>query len=405
MKAIILSVGNEVLSGRVINTNTSYLSQQLEKIGYDVVKTVVVGDDEAMLTNEVLSFVNSEYDVLITTGGLGPTHDDFTKEVICKTFGYDLVLREEALDTIKRYYKKEFAHSNIKQAYFPENAILLENSCGTAMGAILEKNGKSVILLVGPPMELIPMYEKGAEPYLKSLLDENFLIHEFIVMGIGESSAEDYLEEYFNKFPHVNIAPYANLGKIRYQITALQAYQENFNKAVDEFRRLMDKYITSEENKDIEEVLVSLLKEKGYKISFAESCTGGKLASKIINVDGSSAVINESLVTYSNESKVKYLNVSNESISKYGVVSDQIVLEMVEGLKKLTNSDICVSVSGIAGPTGGSIEKPVGLVHYAISTPKGIICEHQVFRGNRNNIRERATLYILYKVYKILLEK
>ena len=167
----------------------------------------------------------------------------------------------------------------------------------------------------------------------------------------------------------------------------------------------MDKYITSEENKDIEEVLVSLLKEKEYTISFAESCTGGKLASKIINIDGSSAVINESLVTYSNEAKVKYLNVSNESISKYGVVSDQIVLEMVEGLKKLTNSDICVSVSGIAGPTGGSIEKPVGLVHYAISTPKGIICEHQVFRGNRNNIRERATLYILYRVYKILSEK
>ncbi len=407
MKAVILSVGNEVLSGRVLNTNTSYLSQQLEKIGLDVVKTVVVGDDEFMLTNEIKEFIKSSYDVLITTGGLGPTHDDFTKEVICKTFGFDLVIREEAVKTLENYFGKEYAHSNIKQAYFPQEAILLDNECGTAMGGILEKNGKSVIFLVGPPHELKPMYTNGVEPYLKKLMDEEFLIHEFIVMGIGESDAEDYLEEYFKKYQNKNIyiAPYASMGKVRYQITALKKYCEYFNEAVNEFRQLMDKYITSESNEEIEEVVVKTLKDMNFHISFAESCTGGMLASTIINVNGSSSIINESLVTYSNECKSKYLNVSPDTINKYGVVSNEVVLEMADGLKKLTNSDVCVSVSGIAGPSGGSDTKPVGLVYYCIKTPKQTICEHNIFRGTRNQVRLKATLYILYRIYKILMQE
>lgn len=405
MKALILSVGNEVLSGRVVNTNTSFLSQQLEKNGIDVIKTIVVGDDDIMLTNEVKEFVNSDYDILITTGGLGPTHDDFTKEVICRTFGYDMVLREEALETIEKYFGKEYAHSNIKQAYFPQEAKLLPNVCGTAMGAILEKNDKSIILLVGPPHELHPMYFNGVEPYLQKLLDEKYLIHEFIVMGIGESDAEDYLEEYFEKYKDINIAPYANIGKVRYQITSIESNAERFNSAVEDFRNLMKDYITSEKNEEIEDVLVELLKKLNYKISFAESCTGGMLASTIINVNGSSSIINESFVTYSNEAKEKYLNVSNDTIKKYGVVSDEVVLEMAEGLKKVTNSDICVSVSGIAGPTGGSDKKPVGLVHFCIKTPNEVVCEHKIFRGNRNNVRLKTTLFILYRIYKMLTKK
>ena len=402
MKALILSVGNEVLSGRVINTNTAFLSQQLEKNGIDVTKTIVVGDDDIMLSKEIKEFVNSEYDILITTGGLGPTHDDFTKEVICKTFGYNMVLRDEALETIEKYFGKEYAHSNIKQAYFPKEAILLPNVCGTAMGAILENNNKSVILLVGPPHELHPMYFNGVEPYLQNLLKEKPLIHEFIVMGIGESDAEDYLEEYFEKYQDINIAPYASIGKVRYQITSTEANSKRFILAVNEFRELMKGYITSEKNEDIEEVLVTLLKEKNYTISFAESCTGGLLASTIINVNGSSNVINESFVTYSNEAKVKYLNVNENTINEYGVVSNEVVLEMAEGLKKTTNSDICVSVSGIAGPTGGSEQKPVGLVYFCIKTPNDIVCEHKIFNGNRNHVRLKTTLFILYRIYKML---
>ncbi len=402
MRAIILNVGNEVLSGRVLNTNTSFLSIELEKLGINVDKCVVVGDDENMLSAEIDSFMESDFDLLITTGGLGPTHDDFTKEVVCKKLGLELTLREEAYQNLVNYFGKEFAHSNIKLALFPSNAHLLANKCGTALGAILESKGKRVVLLVGPPFELQPMFINGVKPYLEKLMDHKILIHEFVVMGIGESDAEDYLEKFFSDYKDIYIAPYCSIGKVRYQFTALESQKDRFLASINEFRKIMKEYIITENNELIEERVVSLLKEKKYHISFAESCTGGMLASTIINVNGSSSVINESFVTYSNEAKEKLLSVNKNTISKFGVVSNETVLEMANGLYNITNSEVCVSVSGIAGPTGGSEEKPVGLVHFCIKLPYKTIIEHKIFRGERNQVRLKATMHILYVLYKNL---
>lgn len=402
MNAVILSVGNEVLSGRVINTNTSFLAKELEKIGIDVKKCIVVGDDEVALKKEVMDFVQSDFDLLITTGGLGPTHDDFTKEVVCEALGLSLVYREEAYQNLINYFGKDFAHSNVKQAYFPESAHLLPNKCGTALGAILENNNKRVMLFVGPPHELEPMYLEQAKPYLEKLMNKKMLLHEFVIMGMGESDAEDYLENFFIEYNDINIAPYCNMGKVRYQFNALENQKERFDESVSRFRELMKDYIVTENNETIEERVVSKLKEKGYHISFAESCTGGMLASTIVNVSGSSYVLGESLVTYSCFAKEKYLKVKEETIEKYNVVSDEVVNEMVNGLYELTNSEVCVSVSGVAGPTGGSIDKPVGLVHYCIKTPEKTVTEHKVFRGERNQIRLKAVMHILYRIYMLI---
>lgn len=402
MNAIILSVGNEVLSGRVVNTNTSFLAKELEKIGIDVKKCVVIGDCEVDLRKEVSEFVKSDFDLLITTGGLGPTHDDFTKEVVCKALGLELVYREEAYQNLINYFGKDFAHSNVKQAYFPKSARLLPNRCGTALGAILENGGKRVMMFVGPPHELEPMYLEQAKPYLEKLMNKKMLIHEFVIMGMGESDAEDYLEKFFEEYRDIYIAPYCSMGKVRYQFNALENQKERFDESVSHFREIMKEYIVTENNETIEERVVSTLKNKNYHISFAESCTGGMLASTIVNVSGSSDVLGESLVTYSYDAKHKYLKVSYDTIDKYNVVSDEVVIEMANGLYDLTKSEVCVSVSGVAGPTGGSVDKPVGLVHYCIKTPEMIVTEHKVFRGERNQIRLKAVMHILYRIYMLI---
>lgn len=407
MKAVILNVGDEVLEGRVINTNSSFLSSSLLKVGIKTEKIVVVGDNERTLQNEINSFINSDCDLLITTGGLGPTHDDFTKELLAKTLDIEMILNKDAKELLDNYFKDKYADCNLKQAYFPKDSIIIPNKLGTADGAIIEKNNKIFIILVGPPFEMKPMFNDSVLPYLKRKAKVSILINEYVLMGICESEAEDMLKLLYEKYPNINIAPYASIGKIRYQITGAADETEMFIKACTDFQELFSEYIVTSTifNKDlleIEELVVNNLKKKKYHISFCESCTGGMLVSKIINVNGASDVINESLVTYSNEAKIKYLNVNKETIQKYGVVSEQVVYEMANGLYRLTGSEVCVSVSGIAGPTGGTANKPVGLVHFAIRIDNNTLCFHRVFRGGRDQIRTGATMFILYKINSLL---
>lgn len=402
MKAAILNVGDEVLSGKIVNTNSSFLAHELEMIGVETLYVSVVGDDKKMLTNEIKRFNDSECDLLITTGGLGPTYDDFTKEVIFGELGLELVLNEDALKILNDYFKGDYAKCNVKQAYFPKEAIIIPNLKGTACGAILEKNGKIFVILVGPPFEMKPMVTDTLIPYLKRKINNDLIIKEYQVTGIGESAAEEILIDLINKYPFVNVAPYASVQKIRYQITSHEDYRKEFEDVCEEFERIMDEYIISTTNQSIEEVVVEKLKELGYFISTAESCTGGMIASTIVNVNGSSSVFKESLVTYSNEAKIKYLGVNQDTIEKYGVVSEEVVSEMAYGLRKITGSDVCLTVSGIAGPTGGSDKKPVGLVHYAVLVDDYLYTFNKVFRGDREMVRKRATHNCLYEVYKLL---
>ncbi len=402
MKAIILSVGDEVLSGKVVNTNASFIAHELEMIGIETIYTVVIGDSKTMLINEIERFKKSEYDLIITTGGLGPTHDDFTKEVIFESLGLKLELNDIAKKTLDSYFKGNYAKCNIKQAYFPKEACIIPNEKGTACGAITEYNNKIYTILVGPPFEMKPMVVNSLLPYLKTKVNNNLLIKEYLVMGIGESQAEEILYDLINKYDEVNLAPYAKPYQIRYQITSNYDYKQEFDDLCLNFENLMSEYIISTKNEKIENLVVRELKRLNYHISTAESCTGGMLASYIVNVSGSSDVFNESFVTYSNEAKCKYLNVRYDSIYKYGVVSDEVVKEMVLGLRELTKSEVCVSISGIAGPNGGTDLKPVGLVHYAILVNNDIYISHKVFRGDRQMVRERTTHQCLYEIYKIL---
>ena len=396
-KAYLLSVGNEVLSGRVINTNASFLAIELEKIGIEVVKVLTVADDGASIDACLDEFMASNAKILITTGGLGPTHDDFTKEEIAKYCHVDLVENSEAKKDMFNYFGVDKTDSNYKQVYQPAESIIVHNKLGTADGFILEYNDKVIISLVGPSYEMQPMYNEGVKPYLLKYGKEK-IIKEYTVVGKSESSLENDLKELVASCVNVNVAPYCGNGKIRYQLTADKEYLDEFNDVKDKFEKIVGTNIVSKDNEAIEEVVVKLLKEKGLKISFAESMTGGMLASMITSVAGASNVINESFVVYANSAKEKYLSVSSSTISKCDVVSKPVALEMVNGLAKLSSSDVNVAITGYAGPDG----EDVGKVCYAIKYNKQVHVFEKHFKGSRNMIRERAARDILFNVYCVI---
>lgn len=401
MKAVILNIGNEVLSGKIINTNAAFLSRSLSKIGIETVKVTVVGDDPEAIRAELAAFEKSEAQVLLTTGGLGPTHDDLTKEVIVAFLGLELVEHQEAREQLEAYFGKNYAPCNNKQCLFPKEALILPNPLGTADGMIITHKGKTYVILVGPPLEMETMVEKSVIPYLTKENSDEFLFQEFIVMGQGESACEEILQPLYHNFSGVMIAPYAGLGQIRYLIRAPKTLENEFRDTVAAFQELLRPHIISE-GEAIETVVVSRLKELGYRISFAESCTGGMLVARIVNVPGASSVFNESFVTYSDEAKSKYLGVNPETIAAHGVVSSEVVTEMAQGLGRRSQAEVAIAVSGIAGPDGGSPEKPVGLVHYAIKINDRLFSEKQMFKGSRNQVRERTVMWILYRLFCLL---
>ena len=401
MKAFILNIGDEVLSGKTINTNSSFIAMELSKLSISVDKVVVVGDDEVLIKKEVEWFKNSDFDILISTGGLGPTHDDLSKEAICAALELDLVLDEKSKAKIDNYFNNNAPSSNLKQAYFPKEAIIIDNLLGTANGAIIPFENKHYIILVGPPYELEPMVKIDTLNYLRSIQIAATLYKEYIVMGGGESFFEDLLLDLINNLNHVGLTPYASIGKIRYVIKANEKYKEEYLYVTSKFEKLMDKYIISTNNEEIEEVLFKLLKENNYKISFAESITGGMMASTFINVSGASNYLKESFITYSNEAKMKYLNVSSSTLKKYTEVSIETVKEMVEGLQARTKTEVAFAVTGYAGPAGDD----VGLVYFGIKIKDQLYLYENKYRGSREMIRMRATLGGLYKIVSLLKTK
>ncbi|HEY8396261.1 MAG TPA: molybdopterin-binding protein, partial [Bacilli bacterium] len=264
MKAMILNIGAEVLSGKVVNTNAAFIGSELRKIGIETERIAVVGDNPDMIKNELVAFQNSSSKILITTGGLGPTHDDLTKEVICNFLGLKTEKREDPLKRLEEYFGGSFPEVNKKQAEFPKEALLLDNKIGTAPGAIIPYQDKIYILLVGPYTEMKLMFADSVLPYLQEISGKNINASEFTVMGKSESAFEENLSNLYRSYPDVNIASYPEEGKIRFvlQSTNFETYQE----ALGEFKKLMKDYIVSESGESIEEVVVGLLKNKGYKI-------------------------------------------------------------------------------------------------------------------------------------------
>jgi len=402
MKTAIITVGKEVLTGKTVNTNLTTISSKLHEIGIDVNRSFVI-DDQKEEYHKILDFIDE--DLLFFTGGLGPTVDDITRETVLEYFNVETYVNQDVLKKIKSYFDRmniTMKDTNNKQALMPKEGILLENELGTAPGLYFKVDGKRIILLPGPPIELRPMLDQVID-YLRKEFGTQLFSRGFKLVGTGESYMENKLNGFYQKHPNVNVAPYAGLGEIKYIFTSDNL--EDMNRCMDDFYGRFSQYIYGSLEDTLEGVVVALLKEQSKTVSFAESCTGGMIASTIVNVSGSSEVFKESFVTYANQAKIKYLNVTPNVLNEFGAVSNECAYEMVKGLHNQTKAQVCLSVTGIAGPTGGTEEKPVGLVYFGLYLDGEIKTYRRVFNGNREMIRSRAMIYGLNTIRMELLKK
>ncbi|MGL5327912.1 MAG: competence/damage-inducible protein A, partial [Peptostreptococcaceae bacterium] len=389
MKAEIITVGSEILLGDIVNTNSQFLAKELASLGIEVYYQGTVGDNEERLLKSFKESLHRS-DIVITTGGLGPTKDDLTKETAAKFFNQDLEFNEKSWKEILEFFNKlgiTPTQNNKKQAYFPKEAIILSNDNGTAPGAILKKENKFIIVLPGPPREMIPMFNEKVKPYLSKLTDDVLVSKTLRFCGIGESSLEDELIDIINEQKNPTIAPYAKESEVTLRITAKAENKEKAEKlikpVIDETNERVGKLIYAYGETSLEEVVAQTLVNKKLTISVAESCTGGMVSSTLINYPGISSVFMEGCVTYSNEAKIKSLGVKKETLDKFGAVSEETAIEMAKGIANRHNTNIGIATTGIAGPQGGSDEKPVGLVYLGFYINGKSYAKRYVFNGSR----------------------
>ncbi len=407
MRTAILTVGTEILFGQIVNTNAAFLSQELNNLGFDVMYHYSVGDNPERL-EELIHLAFRDCDMIITTGGLGPTQDDLTKEVITKAMGDELVVNEEALRALKDRYEKvnrPMTENNLKQANLPSSAEILPNDQGTAPGFWLEKNGKIIVSLPGPPREMTNMFNKQVRPRLKRLQDSVIYYRILRSFGLGESKMETVLLPLIDGQTDPTIATYAKEGECSLRIASKRATSDEAEAAVDRMTKevldIIGDYVYSLDNEELIDVVGKLLKDKNISVSCAESCTGGLFAGALTGIDGISQVFERGIVTYSNRAKMEELGVSASTLEQFGAVSRETATEMAEGLRAKTGSDLCISVTGIAGPGGGSEEKPVGLVFIGICYEgKTDVIKTQMRNVNRNWNRNYAVLNMLHEIYK-----
>jgi len=409
MKAEILAVGTEILLGDIVNTNTQYIAKRLSDLGINVYHQSVVGDNEERLSKAYeLAFERA--DMVIATGGLGPTKDDLTKEIGSKYFGKELILHEESLNHIKEFLSKSgktMVQNNIKQAYIPKDSIVLPNPNGTAPGCIIEENNKILIMLPGPPKEMIPMFENYVVPYLQKF-SEGVLVSKVLrVAGLGESAMAKMVDDIIEKSKNPTVAPYAKDFEAILRITAKAKTKEEAYELIapveKEIRERLKDNIYGEGETTLENVVGKMLIKKNLTIATAESCTGGLLAGTLINYPGISSVFIEGAITYSNEAKMKRLKVKEETLEKYGAVSEETAREMAEGIAKAAGTNIGVSVTGIAGPSGGTAEKPVGLVYVGLYINGNIKTKKLNLSGDRQKIRNSTVINTLDWIRRELL--
>lgn len=378
--AEILCVGTELLIGDIINTNAAYLSRALAALGISVYHQTVVGDNEGRML-DAIALAYSRCDLLLITGGLGPTCDDITRETTAKFFSMPLELHPEIAESIKAYFTstgRKMTDNNLRQAYVPRGASVIPNDRGTAPGILIEKadDGKAVVLMPGVPSEMVNMFEKEVTPYLLSLRDSTLLSRNIQLFGIGESAAEDILRPLMESGTNPTVAPYAKEGEVRIRVSAMAHDEDEAKKMCDEMIekiRLTEvgKYIYGIDTGSLEASLVAALRERGLTFACAESCTGGLIAKRIVDLAGVSDVFIGGAVTYANSAKEALLGVRRETLEAYGAVSEQTAAEMAKGIRLALGADVAVSVTGVAGPTGGSAEKPVGTVYVGVSTKHG----------------------------------
>lgn len=358
--------------GDILNTDAQFLSIELAKLGISVIHQSTVGDNRERLLAQLKEAADRS-DIIILSGGLGPTPDDLTKEVCCEFFGKKMFLHEPTVEKIKTYFSTkgmEMAQNNLKQAMLPKDCVIFPNDNGTAPGMAIEKDGVHILVLPGPPRELKPMFRNCAVPYLMQFSDRIIVSHNIRTFGIGESLMAERVNDLFDA-ENPTVAPYAKDGEALLRVTAMARTKEEAENlckpVINEIKNRLDGFVYGVDYTCIEEAVIEKLKEKHMKVATAESCTGGLIAKRITDVPGASEIFDCGIISYANEIKHRVLGVSEDDLNKYGAVSEPVARQMAQGALKVSGADIAVSVTGIAGPDSDSTNKPVGLVYIGLA--------------------------------------
>lgn len=408
--AEIIAVGTELLLGNIANTNAQELSQALSSVGINVYWHTVVGDNPTRLA-EAVDIARRRADVILTTGGLGPTYDDLTKQTVCAAFGLPLVFHPEILEGIRAYFEKNvhltMPENNRPQAEFPDGAVIFPNSVGTAPGCAFQCDGVHVVMLPGPPFEMRTMLRDHALPYLRKLSEEVIVSHDIMTFGLGESPMEELLRERMTHMENPSLATYAKPSEVRLRATAkaptAEAAEAMLRPVVDEVCALLGDVVYGVDVASLEAACSALLRERGMTLASAESCTGGQIAQRMTALPGASQVYRGGVVSYWTDMKADVLGVSREILDRYGAVSEQTARAMAQGARRITGADAAVSVTGVAGPDPDERGNGVGLVFIGLDTPEGTFCRRCDFgRRRRDRIQELAANHALDVVRRYL---
>lgn len=413
MRAFIVNIGDELLIGQVANLNASWMAEQLNRMGVEVVKIVVVGDTSEQIS-EAIEDAARTAEVVFLTGGLGPTNDDKTKEVLCEYFGTRLVMHEPSLKNITEYFRSrgvELTELNRRQAEIPEGCRPIPNKEGTAPGLWIEAENKIYIAVPGVPFEMKAMMLEHILPDIEKMLEPPWVVHKTVLtQGVGESFLAERIAQWENDLPsNIKLAYLPSPGIVRLRLTARgddkEQLKNNIEEQIAKLKSVIPEIIYGYDNDTLEKVIGKLLSKMGATLAVAESCTGGALAHRIITVPGSSAYFKGSFVAYSNEIKTDFLDVPAEVLEKHGAVSEDTVILMAENIRKKIKTDFAVAVSGIAGPDGGTEDKPVGTVWIAVSSEKGTRAKKFQFGNNRLVNIERAVMTALGMLRKEIIRE
>ena len=413
MVAELIAVGTELLLGNVANTDAQIISQGLSALGITVLHHTVVGDNPQRLS-EALETARNRADIIITTGGLGPTYDDLTKQTICKTFHRELELHEDILEDLKTWFQtkigKKMPENNIQQAMLPVDCTIFDNPVGTAPGCAFVEDGVHVLMLPGPPFECRYMFEHRAAPYLEKLTDGVIVSHEIRVFGMGESAVEEALHEPMTTLTNPTLAPYAKTNECMVRATARaesrEKAEELLTPLVREVCETLGDVVYGVDVGSLEEVVSGLLAERGLTLAAAESCTGGLLSKRMTDLPGASKVFRGGVVSYVNDVKANVLGVPREVLEQYGAVSEETARAMAEGCRRVCGSDLAVSLTGVAGPERDDWGNEVGTVYAALAGPEETICKKLTCgRGRgRDRVRTAAASNALDLIRRFLLK-
>lgn len=409
MIAEIVSVGTELLMGQIVNTDAQFIASHLAPLGYQVFYQITVGDNPARLTSVVRDAI-ARADVVLFTGGLGPTDDDLTKETVADALGLEMAIVPEEEARLRAYFASRghvMTPNNLKQARFPRNGAILPNPNGTAPGCIMEAGGKAAILMPGPPRELYPMFTNHVLPYLEARSGVRLYSRELRAFGTGESELTYRIRDIIAAQTNPTVAPYVKTGEVTLRVTAQcrdEAEGERLAAPmIDAICERLGPIVYSTHGEPLPALCVRLLREQERTLAIAESCTGGLLTSSIVDVPGCSACLIEGAVTYANDAKMRRLSVSAQTLDTDGAVSSRCAREMAEGLRSAAGANYALATTGIAGPDGGTPEKPVGLVYVALASADGTAVRELHLSGDRARIRALSTLHALDLLRRALL--